>query len=107
MRKFYKADQVQTEGVQAAPRPRSAELRKPAALLKQRLLAVQQLAPATDEMQQRKAELRAALRPRGQCAWQGARRRGGVSSGVCCMHTRHAVAPALHAHGEWSRIRCA
>jgi hypothetical protein len=78
MRKFYKADQVKTEGVQAAPRPRSAELRKPAALLKQRVLAVQQrLAPATDELQQRKAELRAALRPRGQCAWQGARSRGG------------------------------
>ncbi len=65
MQKFYKSDQVKPESVQALPRPRSAEIKKPVTLLKQRVLAAQLRLPVGDEWQQKKAELLAALRPRG------------------------------------------
>ena len=68
MRKFYKVDEVRTNKAEALPRPLSAQLRKPAGLLKQRILAEQQKqgAATATAWQQRKAELLAALRPTGE-----------------------------------------
>jgi hypothetical protein len=61
MRKFYKADAVKTEKAEAVLRPLSAQPRKPAGQLKQRILTEQQKLQGAEL----KAQLLAALRPRG------------------------------------------
>jgi hypothetical protein len=84
MRKLFKADPGPVRA-EALPRPRSADLRKPAALLKQRVLAAQQQRlppPASDEWLARKAELLAALRPRGWWGRQGAPSGGGTGGAL-------------------------
>lgn len=68
MRKFYKVAEVRTNKAEALPRPLSAQLGKPAGLLKQRVLAEQQKLGAVTgaAWQQHKAELLAALRSTGE-----------------------------------------
>ncbi len=72
MRRLYRAEPATAEGARSLPRPRSAELRKPAGPLRQRVLRVaaeqRPPPPGGGEWREGKAQLLAALRGRGPIA---------------------------------------